>query len=115
MLGKPSPIYRDLTAQPVPHLTADAHTAAFVAPGDHTREQSAAFVARIRLIEELEQADAVLIGALMYNYSIPSTLKAWLDNVILTGRTAATGNSKLKGKPVTVVARPGPSPVRSRC
>lgn len=99
--------YHDLNARPVPHITADAHTAAFTAPEDRTREQSTAFAARIRLIEELEQADTVLIGAPMYNYSIPSTLKAWLDNIILIGRTAATDNSKLTGKPVTIVASRG--------
>ncbi len=46
------------------------------------------FAERVKLIEELEQADAILIGAPMYNYTIPSTLKAWLDNIILMGRTA---------------------------
>jgi FMN-dependent NADH-azoreductase len=102
-------IYRDLTAHPVPHISAEAHTAAFAAPEDRTHGQHTALAARIRLIEELEQADAVLIGAPMYNYSIPSTLKAWLDNVILIGRTAATDNSKLKGKPVTIVASRGGS------
>src|SRR5690349_19822924 len=82
-------IYRDLAAAPVPHITADAWSAGYAAPCEHTPEQSAAFAARVKLIEELEQADAVLIGAPMYNYSIPSTLKAWLDNVLLLGRTAA--------------------------
>ena len=84
-------IYRDLAANPVPHITADAHTAGFAAPAAHTPEQAAAFAARVKLIEELEQADAVLIGAPMYNFAIPSTLKAWLDNVILMGRTAGRG------------------------
>jgi FMN-dependent NADH-azoreductase len=102
-------IYRDLNAHPVPHITADAHTATFAAPEDRTREQSAALAARIRLIEELEQADAVLIGAPMYNYSIPSTLKTWLDNIIMIGRTAGTENSKLRGKPVTIAASRGGS------
>ncbi|MGW4561723.1 FMN-dependent NADH-azoreductase [Streptomyces sp. NPDC004561] len=99
-------IHRDLAAQPVPHITADAHTAGFADPASHTPEQAAAFAARVRLVEELEQADAVLIGAPMYNFSIPSTLKAWLDNVVLIGRTAGETQSK-KGTPVTVVASRG--------
>jgi FMN-dependent NADH-azoreductase len=102
-------IYRDLAAHPVPHITADAHTAGFAAPDAHTPEQAAAFAERVKLIEELEQADAVLIGAPMYNFSIPSTLKAWLDNVILIGRTAMAEDSKIKGTPVTVVASRGGS------
>ncbi len=67
-------------------------------PPSAAQEQSAAFATHVKLIEELEQADAVLIGAPMYNYSIPSTLKAWLDNVLLLGRTA--GETPLRpGRP----------------
>ncbi|MGW2775895.1 FMN-dependent NADH-azoreductase [Streptomyces olivaceoviridis] len=101
-------IYRDLAAEPVPHLSAQAHVAGFVPPSAHSPEQAAAFAERVKLIEELERADAVLIGAPMYNYTIPSTLKAWLDNVILFGRTAGETPSA-KGTPVTVVASRGGS------
>ncbi|MET7488239.1 NAD(P)H-dependent oxidoreductase [Streptomyces sp. NPDC005538] len=100
-------IHRDLSANPVAHITADAHTAGFADPATHTPEQAAAFAERVKLIEELEQADAVLIGAPMYNFTIPSTLKAWLDNVILMGRTAGTEDAKVKGTPVTVIASRG--------
>ncbi|WP_338698449.1 NAD(P)H-dependent oxidoreductase [Streptomyces sp. Q6] len=102
-------VYRDLSANPVPHITADTHLAGFSDPSTHTPEQAAAFAERVRLIEELEQADAILIGAPMYNYSIPSTLKAWLDNVILFGRTAGVDAPAAKGTPVTVVASRGGS------
>ncbi|MER5947431.1 NAD(P)H-dependent oxidoreductase [Streptomyces sp. NPDC001904] len=102
-------VYRDLAADPVPHITADAHLAGFTAADAHTPEQAAAFAARVQLIEELENADAILIGAPMYNYSIPSTLKAWLDNVILFGRTAGVDAPAAKGTPVTVVASRGGS------
>ncbi|MFF2163181.1 FMN-dependent NADH-azoreductase [Streptomyces sp. NPDC058175] len=101
-------IYRDLAANPVPHITADAWSAGYAAPSERTPEQSAAFAARVKLIEELEQADTVLIGAPMYNYSIPSTLKAWLDNVLLLGRTAGETPSA-QGTPVIVVASRGGS------
>ncbi|MFI2428198.1 FMN-dependent NADH-azoreductase [Streptomyces sp. NPDC018955] len=101
-------IYRDLAADPVPHLTADAHTAGFADPAAHTPGQAAAFAGRLKLIEEFERADALLIGAPMYNFTIPSTLKAWLDNVILMGRTAGE-NPSAKGTPVTVIASRGGS------
>ncbi|MFF1262795.1 MULTISPECIES: FMN-dependent NADH-azoreductase [unclassified Streptomyces] len=101
-------IYRDLAASPVPHITADAWSAGYAAPSERTPEQSAAFAARVKLIEELEQADTVLIGAPMYNYSIPSTLKAWLDNVLLLGRTAGETPSA-QGTPAIVVASRGGS------
>ncbi|MFD7777873.1 FMN-dependent NADH-azoreductase [Streptomyces sp. NPDC059753] len=101
-------IYRDLAANPVPHITADAWSAGYTAPSGRTPEQSAAFAARVKLIEELERADAVLIGAPMYNYAIPSTLKAWLDNVLLLGRTAGETPSA-QGTPVIVIASRGGS------
>lgn len=101
-------IYRDLATTPVPHLTADAHLAALADPAAHTPEQTAAYAERLKLVEEFERADALLIGAPMYNFTIPSTLKAWLDNVILMGRTAGDTPSA-KGTPVTVVASRGGS------
>ncbi|EMF52652.1 dehydrogenase flavoprotein [Streptomyces bottropensis ATCC 25435] len=102
-------VYRDLHADPVPHISAAAHSAGFTDPATRTPEQAAAFAEREKLIVELEQADAILIGAPMYNFSIPSTLKAWLDNVVLIGRTALSEDSKTKGTPVTVVASRGGS------
>ncbi|MFF3514311.1 FMN-dependent NADH-azoreductase [Streptomyces sp. NPDC002573] len=101
-------IYRDLAADPVPHITADAWSAGYATPSERTPAQSAAFAARVKLIEELEQADAVLIGAPMHNFSIPSTLKAWLDGVLLLGRTAGEAPSA-QGTPVVVVASRGGS------
>ncbi|MFI9721267.1 FMN-dependent NADH-azoreductase [Streptomyces sp. NPDC052396] len=101
-------IYRDLSANPVPHLDGLAASAGFADPATHTPEQAAAFAERLKLIEELEQADAVLIGAPMYNFTIPSTLKAWLDQVILMGRTIGP-EPTTKGTPVTVVASRGGS------
>ncbi|BCJ27349.1 FMN-dependent NADH-azoreductase [Actinocatenispora sera] len=101
-------VYRDLAAAPVPHITAAAWTAGATDPSDRTPEQSAAFSARVQLIEELERADTVLLGAPMYNFSIPSTLKAWLDSVILAGRTTGEHPSA-QGTPAVVVASRGGS------
>jgi FMN-dependent NADH-azoreductase len=101
-------IYRDLAAEPLPHLELDAALAGFTAPDQRTAEQSAAFVLREQLAAELEEADAVLIGAPMYNFTIPSALKAWLDQVIIMGRTAGEKPSAA-GTPVVVVASRGGS------
>ncbi|MGC5005614.1 FMN-dependent NADH-azoreductase [Streptomyces sp. DT203] len=89
-------VYRDLAANPLPHLDAAAATAG---AGDPLRSELAA---------ELAAADAVLIGAPMYNFSIPSTLKAWLDQVIIIGHNAGP-DSPVAGTPVTVVASRGGS------
>ncbi|MFD5279096.1 FMN-dependent NADH-azoreductase [Streptomyces rubrogriseus] len=101
-------IYRDLAAAPVPHITADAWSAGYADPSERTARQSTAFAARLELIEELERADAILIGAPMYNYTVPSTLKAWLDSVLLLGRTAGESPSA-QGTPAVVVASRGGS------
>ncbi|MEV1048393.1 NAD(P)H-dependent oxidoreductase [Streptomyces sp. NPDC049916] len=89
-------VHRDLAAEPLPHLSAAA-----VAAGadDPLRRELAA---------ELAAADAVLIGAPMYNFTIPSTLKAWLDQVIIVGHNSGPDTS-IAGVPVTVVASRGGS------
>lgn len=87
--------YRDLTAEPLPHINADTYTGGAQHPLRNT------------LASELEQADAVLIGAPMYNFTIPSTLKAWLDHVIIMGRTTAVEESAIAGTPTVVVASRG--------
>ncbi|AEW95442.1 MULTISPECIES: FMN-dependent NADH-azoreductase [Streptomycetaceae] len=99
-------IYRDLAAEPVPHLELHGTLAGFAPAAEHTPEQAAAFALRDQLARELEEADAVLIGAPMYNFTIPSTLKAWLDHVILMGRTVGEQRSAA-GKPTVVVASRG--------
>ncbi|MEE1788136.1 NAD(P)H-dependent oxidoreductase [Streptomyces sp. SP17BM10] len=101
-------VYRDLAADPVPHLDVHGISATFVPAGGRTAEQDAALALRDELMTELEQADAIVIGSPMYNFTIPSTLKAWLDQVILMGRTAGETPSA-KGTPVTVVAARGGS------
>ncbi|WP_328537792.1 FMN-dependent NADH-azoreductase [Streptomyces sp. NBC_00344] len=90
-------IYRDLAASPLPHLDAATAASGIESP------------LRAELAAELADADAVLIGAPMYNFSIPSTLKAWLDHVIIVGHNAATEASPLAGTPFTVVASRGGS------
>ncbi|MFI1201086.1 NAD(P)H-dependent oxidoreductase [Streptomyces sp. BHT-5-2] len=101
-------IHRDLAADPLPHLDGVAASSAFADPATHSPEQQAAFALRNELAEELERADVIVIGAPMYNWTIPSTLKAWLDQTIIMGRTAGE-NPSAKGKPVVVVASRGGS------
>lgn len=101
-------IHRDLAVEPVPHLDADGIVAPFLPEDQRTPEQAAALAVREELAAELEQADAVVIGTPMYNFTIPSGLKAWLDQVILIGRTGGAAPSAA-GTPVTVVASRGGS------
>jgi FMN-dependent NADH-azoreductase len=104
-------VYRDLAANPVPHLDQASHTAGATPDEDHTDEQRAGWAISSELIDELLAADTVLLGLPMYNFSIPSTVKAWVDRII-TPRTMVdqeTGTGPLAGKQVVVTASRGGS------
>jgi FMN-dependent NADH-azoreductase len=77
---------RDLGANPIPHLNSDSATALRgAAPANEA--QATAQGLSDTLIAELKAADAIVIGAPMYNFGIPSTLKAWFDHVLRAGVT----------------------------
>jgi FMN-dependent NADH-azoreductase len=69
--------YRDLDANPLPHLTGD------VLSGANTVGQAEGG----RLLEQFLSSDVIVIGAPMYNFGIPSTLKAWIDRIAVAGKT----------------------------
>jgi FMN-dependent NADH-azoreductase len=79
-------VERDLGANPVPHLSVET-TAALRAGETATAAQVEARAFSDALIAELKAADTVVIGAPMYNFGIPSTLKAWFDYVLRAGLT----------------------------
>lgn len=93
--------YRDLDADPVSHLTGHA-----LAGSD-----PAAAAASERVLQQFLDADVIVIGAPMYNFSIPSTLKAWIDRVAIAGRTfryTAEGPEGLaKGKRMVIASARG--------
>lgn len=82
-----SVVTRDLSKQRYPHL-AEANIAAFFAPGQtDTPEYKEAIRNSDEAISEVENADIIVIGAPMYNFSVPSALKAWIDHIIRIGKT----------------------------
>jgi FMN-dependent NADH-azoreductase len=85
--NKVSVVERDLAGKPVPHLT-EATIGAFFTPADNrSAEQKQALQLSDELIAELQNADVLVIGAPMYNFSISSTFKAWIDHVLRAGVT----------------------------
>jgi len=80
-------IARDLSRNPVPHLDADRFTAFLAKPESRTVEQQAVIRFSDGLIDELRQADAIVIGLPMYNFGVPSTLKAYFDHIARAGVT----------------------------
>jgi FMN-dependent NADH-azoreductase len=85
-------VYRDLAASPLPHLTFDAF-------------------ANSSVLDEFLAADTIVIGAPMYNFTLPTQLKAWIDRIVIAGRTfqyGANGPEGLaKGKRVIIALARG--------
>jgi FMN-dependent NADH-azoreductase len=80
-------IVRDLARHPVPHLTAERFQAFLTPPAERTAEQAVWAAESDELIAELRTAATVVVGLPMYNFGIPSTLKAWIDHVARAGVT----------------------------
>ena len=93
--------YRDLDAEPLPHLTGRS-----LAKADPAQAE-----ADEATLQQFLDADVVVIGAPFYNFSIPSTLKAWIDRVAVAGRTfrytEAGPEGLAGGKKVVIVSGRG--------
>lgn len=79
--------YRDLAADPIPHLDEAAYTSVFVPPAARTPIQAAARKFGDVFIDEVLAADTVVAGLPLYNYGPPSTFLAWFDRIISPDRT----------------------------
>jgi FMN-dependent NADH-azoreductase len=104
-------VRRDIGARPIPHLT-EASVPVIRAGIADSEEARATLALSDALIAELKAADLIVIGAPMYNFGMPSTLKAWFDHVLRAGitfRYTANGpEGLLTGrKAIVVEARAG--------
>jgi len=104
-------IVRDLATDPVPHLDAARFGAFLAKPEERTPEQQAVVDYSDALIGELKRADVVVLGLPMYNFGLPSTLKASFDHVGRAGETCKYTEKGpvglLTGKKVYVFAARG--------
>lgn len=104
-------VERTLTLASMPHLDGETFAAMAVPEAQRTDRQKALVALSDTLIAELEAADTIVLAVPMYNFSIPSTFKAWIDHVARAGRTfrytAAGPEGLLKGKKVFVVTARG--------
>jgi FMN-dependent NADH-azoreductase len=82
-----SVVERDVAAHPIPHLDEKMLGAFFTPAEQRSAEQKALVNISETLIAEVNAADTIVIGAPMYNFSITSTLKAWIDHVARAGVT----------------------------
>lgn len=102
--------HRDLAAQPVPHITDAVHEA-IIDPSGEYGEPSQELALTRALTVELREATTLLIGLPMYNYSIPSTFKTWLDRIVTPAHILPpeSDTGLLSGKHVVVVTARGGS------
>ena len=108
-LGQATPsldiVYRDLTLTPLAHLSGSHLAAAQGAPAP--AELGPDLAASVAVLNEFLAADIVVIGAPMYNFTIPSQLKAWIDRILVAGKTfqyGANGPQGLAGGKRVIVA-----------
>jgi FMN-dependent NADH-azoreductase len=98
-------VYRDLTATPLSHLTGSHLAAAQGAAPEAALLQDLA--AGQAVLDEFLAADIVVLGAPMYNFTIPSQLKAWIDRIVVAGKTfkyGAQGAEGLAGNKRVIIA-----------
>lgn len=80
-------IVRDLAKNPVPHLDGERFGAFLATPESRTPEQAAVVEYSDALIAELKAADTIVLGLPMYNFGVPSTLRAYIDHIARAGVT----------------------------
>lgn len=104
-------IVRDLAKTPVPQIDEDWVTANFTPPEQRTTAQEETLAFSGGLVQELKNADVVVIGLPIYNFGVPAALKAWVDQIAragLTFRYSETGpKGLLEGKRAIVAVASG--------
>ena len=90
-------VTRDLVSEPLPHIDPITTKAIRTPPETHEEAVRAAYPAQRAVLDEFLASDVVVIGAPMYNFSIPSQLKSWIDRIAQAGRTFTYTDKGPKG------------------
>lgn len=88
--------YHDLSAKPLSHLSGE-HLAAAHGATPETQAVRDDIAASTAALDEFLAADIVVIGAPMYNFTIPSQLKAWIDRLLVAGKTFSYSEKGVEG------------------
>jgi len=90
-------LLRDIGHHPVPHVTEPWVIGAFAPPDAQTPESKAAIAVSDQLVDEFLGAERYIFGVPMYNLNIPSTFKAYIDQIVRAGKTFAVGPNGYEG------------------
>jgi FMN-dependent NADH-azoreductase len=77
--------YHDFAVDPIPHFDNATVTARMVQADQRTPAQHKSFACNVALVDEIKNADTVLLGLPLYNFGAPSTVKAWVDHIVAHG------------------------------
>jgi len=102
-------IERDLAANPVPLLDGEAIFADYTPEADRPASMAAKRALRQELIDEITGVDEIVVSTPMWNWSVPSPLKAYIDQIIIPGVLDGSGAAGLAGKKVTAIMAQGGS------
>ena len=103
-----SVVYRDVGRHPAPHVTEAWVVGAFTPPETQPADAQAAMRASDALIDEFLAADRYVFGVPMHNFSVPSTFKTYVDQIVRIGRTfTADGKGLAGGKKLLVITARG--------
>ena len=104
-------ITRDTSTSEIPPITAEWIVARYTPEADRSDKQRELLSLAYTLIEELVAADEYVLGVPMHNFSIPSTLKLWIDQVAIPNKTFSYASGGpvglLKGKKATILIASG--------
>ena len=102
-------VTHDLATIPIPHLDGEAIYAGYTPEGARSDSMVQKHEFRHELIREITSVDHILISAPMWNWALPSVLKAYIDQIVLQGTLDGSGAAGLTGKKVTVIISQGGS------
>lgn len=100
---------KDFSTEPIPHLDGEAIFAGYTPEADRSASAAAKWNYRLDLIKEITEAEEIIISTPMWNWTVPSVLKAYFDQIIIPGVLDGSGADGLKGKKVTFVVAQGGS------
>ena len=90
-------VVRNLATEPIPHMELEHFNAFNVSDSEKTDTQKELTRFSDQAIMEIQDADIIVIGVPFYNFSIPSTLKSWIDHISIAGKTFSYADGHVKG------------------